>query len=91
MQVHISAARPTGLRSRCDARHVAALRPAVEPFESGMLEVGDGHALYWEAVGSPDAPPAVYLHGGPGSGATIAARRYFDPSAFRAVLFDQRG
>lgn len=65
--------------------------PAVEPYESGLLEVTDGHALYWETVGNPAGTPAVYLHGGPGSGCTPGARRNFDPSAYRAVLFDQRG
>jgi proline iminopeptidase len=56
-----------------------------------MLDVADGHALYWEAVGTPAGTPAVFLHGGPGSGATAGTRRYFDPAAFRAILFDQRG
>jgi proline iminopeptidase len=65
--------------------------PAIEPYEDGMLDVGDGHSMYWEAVGTPSGTPAVFLHGGPGSGATAGARRYFDPTAFRAMLFDQRG
>ncbi|WP_114455075.1 prolyl aminopeptidase [Halopolyspora algeriensis] len=65
--------------------------PAVEPDEHGMLEVGDGQELYWEIVGNPAGVPAVFLHGGPGSGCTAGTRRYFDPQAFRAVLFDQRG
>jgi proline iminopeptidase len=65
--------------------------PAVRPFESGVLQVGDGHVLYWESVGNPAGTPAVYLHGGPGSGSTPGARRYFDPGSYRAVLFDQRG
>lgn len=56
-----------------------------------MLEVGDGHALYWECVGNPAGTPAVYLHGGPGAGSSTGARRYFDPERYRAVLFDQRG
>lgn len=68
-----------------------ALYPAVEPYESGLLDVTDGHRLYWETVGIPTGIPVVYLHGGPGSGSTAGARRYFDPAAFRAVLFDQRG
>jgi len=63
----------------------------VEPDETGLLEVGDGHRVYWETVGDPDGTPAVYLHGGPGSGSTPFARRYFDPAGYRAVLFDQRG
>lgn len=65
--------------------------PGVDPYDSGVLEVTDGHRLYWETVGTPTGTPAVYLHGGPGSGATPGARGYFDPTAFRAVLFDQRG
>lgn len=65
--------------------------PPIEPYDSGLLEVGDGQTLYWETVGRADGLPAVWLHGGPGSGSSKGARRYFDPTAFRAVLFDQRG
>ena len=65
-------------------------RPA-EPYDSGLLDAGDGHRVYWEVCGNPAGRPAVYLHGGPGSGATAGARRYFDPDAYRVVLFDQRG
>jgi proline iminopeptidase len=65
--------------------------PPIEPYESGFLEVGDGNSLYWETVGDPGGTPAVYLHGGPGGGSSPGARRYFDPAAYRAVLFDQRG
>lgn len=56
-----------------------------------MLDVGDGHALYWEERGSPGGTPAVVLHGGPGSGCTSWMARMFDPAAYRIVLFDQRG
>jgi proline iminopeptidase len=65
--------------------------PAVEPHDEGLLDVGDGHVIYWETVGTPLGTPAVFLHGGPGSGSSVGARRCFDPDAFRAVLFDQRG
>ena len=65
--------------------------PEIESYASGMLDVGDGHSLYWETVGNPDGVPAVWLHGGPGSGTGVASRRVFDPAAYRAVLFDQRG
>lgn len=65
--------------------------PATEPYESGMLTVGDGHAMYWEVCGNPDGVPALYLHGGPGSGSSVGQRRWFDPQAYRAVLIDQRG
>ena len=65
--------------------------PAIEPYDTGMLDVGDGHCLYWECCGNPDGKPAIYLHGGPGSGCTSGQRRWFDPDAYRVVLFDQRG
>ncbi|HEY6749593.1 MAG TPA: prolyl aminopeptidase [Mycobacteriales bacterium] len=65
--------------------------PAIEPYESGMLPVGDGHEIYWETAGNPAGRPAVWLHGGPGSGASAGIRQSFDPEAYRIVLFDQRG
>jgi len=66
------------------------LYPAIEPYEHGMLDVGDGRLVYWETCGNPRGKPAVVLHGGPGSGCTDWHRRLFDPSAYRIVLFDQR-
>jgi proline iminopeptidase len=65
--------------------------PAIDPYESGMLAVGSGHEIYWEAVGDEAGEPVVWLHGGPGSGCGAGQRRLFDPGRFRAVLFDQRG
>lgn len=65
--------------------------PPTEPYESGMLDVGPGTHLYWETCGNSEGMPAVWLHGGPGSGSSVGARRNFDPGAYRAVLFDQRG
>jgi len=56
-----------------------------------MLDTSDGHQVYWECCGNPDGKPALYLHGGPGSGASPGQRRFFDPDAYRVVLFDQRG
>ena len=67
------------------------LYPLIEPYEQGLLDVGDGHRVYWEQCGNPQGKPALVLHGGPGSGATPAWRRYFDPRRYRIVLFDQRG
>ena len=58
---------------------------------SGLLDVGDGHRIHWEARGARDGKPAVVLHGGPGSGRGPWWRGLFDPRAYRAVLFDQRG
>lgn len=65
--------------------------PEIEPYEHGVLDVGDGQHVYWEVCGSPGGKPAVVLHGGPGSGCTPGLRRYFDPDAYRIVQFDQRG
>lgn len=61
------------------------------PLTSELLAVGDGHEIYVETVGRADGMPAVYLHGGPGSGCQVDHRRLFDPERFHAVLFDQRG
>ncbi|HSP76638.1 MAG TPA: alpha/beta fold hydrolase, partial [Cryobacterium sp.] len=65
--------------------------PEIEPYETGLLEVGDGQTIYWEASGNPDGKPAVYLHGGPGGGSSPKQRRVFDPEKYRIILFDQRG
>jgi proline iminopeptidase len=65
--------------------------PAIEPFETGFLDVGDGHSLYWERVGTKGAKPAVLLHGGPGGGITPGQRRLFNPERYDVLLFDQRG
>lgn len=67
------------------------LYPKIEAHETGMLDVGDGHSVYYEVSGHPQGKPAVYLHGGPGSGTNPDGRRYFDPERYRIVLFDQRG
>jgi proline iminopeptidase len=67
------------------------LYPEIEPYASGMLDVGDGHSLYWERCGTPGAKPAVFLHGGPGGGISDNHRRQFDPARYDVLLFDQRG
>ncbi len=67
------------------------LYPPLDPFETGMLEVGAGHSLYWEQSGNPKGVPVVFLHGGPGAGVAPAYRRFFDPTHYRIILFDQRG
>jgi proline iminopeptidase len=67
------------------------LYPLVEPFETGMLDVGDGNRIYWEVCGNPAGIPALALHGGPGSGCVPGMRRPFDPDKYRIILFDQRG
>jgi proline iminopeptidase len=67
------------------------LYPPIEPYDQGLLDVGDGNLVYWETCGNPDGKPAVMVHGGPGQGVTPNMRRTFDPARYRAVLFDQRG
>jgi len=65
--------------------------PPIEPYASGLLDVGDGNRIYWETTGNPNGKPALVVHGGPGSGGHRSSRRYFDPERYRIVIFDQRG
>jgi proline iminopeptidase len=67
------------------------LYPEIEPYRSGMLDVGDGHSLHWELCGNPEGKPVVFLHGGPGSGSSPDHRRQFDPERYNILVFDQRG
>jgi proline iminopeptidase len=68
-----------------------ALYSEIEPYASGILPLDAIHAMYWETAGNPDGIPVVFLHGGPGSGSTPKHRRFFDPAAYRIVVYDQRG
>ena len=70
---------------------MAYLYPPIDTYEQHMLDVGDGHTIYAEQCGNPNGIPVVVLHGGPGGGCSPAMRRYFDPSIYRIILFDQRG
>ena len=65
--------------------------PPIEPYRTGRLRVSGVHELYFEESGNPAGKPVVFLHGGPGFGTEPAHRRFFDPDAYRIVLFDQRG
>src|SRR5690606_12259826 len=67
------------------------LFPPIEPYATGMLPLDGRHTMYWEQSGNPGGQPVVFLHGGPGAGATPTHRRFFDPAAYRIVIFDQRG
>ncbi|MDQ1590647.1 MAG: proline iminopeptidase [Pyrinomonadaceae bacterium] len=67
------------------------LYPEIEPYDQGMLPVSPVHTLYYEQSGNPEGVPVVFLHGGPGGGTVPDYRRFFDPEAYRIVLFDQRG
>jgi proline iminopeptidase len=68
-----------------------SLYPEIEPFETGYLDTGDGHQVYWERSGTKGAKPAVFLHGGPGGGCSPKHRQLFDPALYDVILFDQRG
>src|SRR2546429_86882 len=62
--------------------------PPIEPYDEGMLDVGDGNLVYWEACGNPEGKPALLVHGGPGSGLGVGNRRYFDPKRYRVFPFE---
>jgi proline iminopeptidase len=68
-----------------------SLYPEIEPYRTGTLPVSDLHEIYFEEAGTPHGKPVVFLHGGPGGCTEPKQRRFFDPSAYRIVLFDQRG
>ena len=67
------------------------LFPPIEPYRTGRLKLDARHTMYWEESGNPHGRPILFLHGGPGAGATPAHRRFFDPAFWRIVIFDQRG
>jgi proline iminopeptidase len=77
-----------GYQGKC--LRMRTLYPPIEPYDSGLLDVGDGNEIYWEVCGDPAGKPAVMVHGGPGAGCNADHRRQFDPEAYRIVLFDQR-
>ncbi|MGO1766593.1 MAG: alpha/beta fold hydrolase, partial [Advenella sp.] len=65
--------------------------PPIEPYQTGLLDTGDGHQVYWELCGNPQGKPAVFLHGGPGAGCGTHHRQLFNPQHYNILLFDQRG
>lgn len=65
--------------------------PPIEPRRTGMMQLDELHAMYWEECGNPDGIPVVYVHGGPGGGSSPEKRCWYDPDAYRIILFDQRG
>lgn len=71
--------------------HLRTFYPEIEPYDSGLADVGDGHRIYWELSGNPAGKPVVFLHGGPGGGASPSHRRLFDPARYNILVFDQRG
>jgi proline iminopeptidase len=81
----MSAPRPDGSPER------RGYYPPIEPYRTGRLRVSDVHELYFEESGNPGGRPILFLHGGPGFGTEANHRRFFDPAAYRIILFDQRG
>jgi len=73
------------------AAELLPLFPPIEPYDSGMLDLGAPHRMYYEQSGNPRGVPVVFLHGGPGAGASAVHRQFFDPAFYRIVVFDQRG
>jgi proline iminopeptidase len=66
--------------------------PATAPHAHGFVHNPDGDSIYWETSGNPGGLPALWLHGGPGSGLGAGGyRTRYDPDVFRIVGIDQRG
>jgi proline iminopeptidase len=72
-------------------RRIYSLFDAIEPFDSGYMDVDSGHSIYFEQSGNPNGVPVLFLHGGPGAGASSVHRQFFDPDFWRIIIFDQRG
>src|SRR6202012_3017947 len=79
-----SPARSTSITER--GQRMVELYPPVDPYDQGLLDVGDGNLVYWEACGNPTGKPALFVHGGPGQGCTPRMRQKFDPDRYRAIL-----
>ena len=81
------------MHAQAPARHPGRhdFYPPIEPFGSGQLPLDAIHTMYFEQSGNPGGVPVVFLHGGPGAGASAAHRQFFDPAFYRIIIFDQRG
>ncbi len=65
--------------------------PPIEPFQSARMVLDGTHTMHYEQSGNPNGVPVLFLHGGPGAGASAAHRQFFDPAFYRIIIFDQRG
>ncbi|CAF1376106.1 unnamed protein product [Adineta ricciae] len=74
-----------------ESKELRDLYPEIEPYKTGMLKVSEIHSLYYEEVGNPDGKPIIFVHGGPGGGTDPRDRRFFDPKAYRILIYHQRG
>ena len=76
----------------CDAETEGdPLFPDIDVRRSGTLPLDALHSMYWEECGNARGLPVVFLHGGPGAGSSPRHRRFFNPDAYRIVVYDQRG
>eukprot|EP00747_Dinoflagellata_sp_TGD_P008251 gnl/TRDRNA2_/TRDRNA2_117881_c1_seq2.p1 gnl/TRDRNA2_/TRDRNA2_117881_c1~~gnl/TRDRNA2_/TRDRNA2_117881_c1_seq2.p1 ORF type:complete len:457 (-),score=54.46 gnl/TRDRNA2_/TRDRNA2_117881_c1_seq2:34-1299(-) len=80
-----------GFRKSEDSEPPSVLYPSTPARSEGRLRVSEGHELSYRIYGDPEGLPALFLHGGPGAGCFPNHARFFDPKAYRIVLFDQRG
>ena len=81
----------TSIQRHSETASNIAFYPAIDPYQTGSLPLNGIHTMYFEQSGNPHGIPVVFLHGGPGSGASPAHRQFFDPDFYRIVIFDQRG
>ena len=65
--------------------------PPIEPFQEARLVLDGVHTMHYEQSGNPNGVPVLFLHGGPGAGASATHRQFFDPTFYRIIIFDQRG
>ncbi|GMK58274.1 hypothetical protein CspeluHIS016_0503060 [Cutaneotrichosporon spelunceum] len=69
----------------------AQLHPESKAFDTQTLKLSSLHTVYFWQAGNPNGKPAVFIHGGPGVGTSVANTKFFDPAVYRIVLIDQRG
>jgi proline iminopeptidase len=62
-----------------------------KPFDSHLISVSDIHELSIKEYGNKNGIPMIFLHGGPGAGASSIYQKYFNPEKYRLIMFDQRG
>lgn len=67
------------------------LFPELKPYKRHQLKVSALHELYVDEAGNPDGIPVLFVHGGPGGACDASSRRFYDPTVYRIVTFDQRG
>ncbi|OJF69535.1 prolyl aminopeptidase [Alteromonas sp. V450] len=67
------------------------LYPDVTCYRNGFIEVGNGHALYYEQSGNPDGIPVLFIHGGPGAGLPSNYKCFFDSNKYHIIGYEQRG